>query len=199
MFFKKTSAGIEYLIAGLGNPGARYRDTRHNAGFMAADVLCEKYDIRLKSRFGGHFGTFKAENMSFGLLMPETYMNLSGQSVGQAMRFYKLPPERCIILFDDVTLPLGRLRVRRSGSHGGHNGMRNIIDYCGGDGFPRVKIGVGSKPHENMELADYVTSRFKSDELPVIKSAAELAAEAALYIAREGPDAAMGIYNGRGV
>ena len=196
MLFHKKPSGVDYLIVGLGNPGKKYERTRHNAGFMAIAALCEQTGIACtKRRFEGLTGNGTVAGQRCALLMPQTFMNLSGQSVGQAMRYYGLSPDRCIILFDDVSLPVGKLRVRRAGSHGGHNGMRNIIDYCGGDGFPRVKIGVGGKPHEEMDLADHVLSRFRSDEWPAIEEAAKCAADAVVVMIKDGADQAMARFN----
>ncbi|HWQ51979.1 MAG TPA: aminoacyl-tRNA hydrolase [Terriglobales bacterium] len=151
----------KYLIVGLGNPGREYRLTRHNVGFMAVDYLAQtvKADIR-KLKFHALTGNAVVAGVPVLLMMPQTYMNLSGEAVGEAARFYKLPPERVIVIFDDADLPLGTLRVREKGSSGGHNGIKSIIAHLGSEEFPRVKIGIGPKPHPEMELADFVLQAF---------------------------------------
>ena len=168
MPFRK-KAPVSWLIVGLGNPGARYENTRHNVGFWAIDELSRRSDTAVrKIRF--HALTADAVVGSQGVLLmkPTTFMNLSGQAVGEAARFFKIPPEHILILSDDVDLPLGKLRIRKSGSAGGHNGVKSIIETVG-DEWARVKVGVGGKPHPEYDLADWVLSRFTADELKAIQ------------------------------
>lgn len=158
-----------YLVVGLGNPEEQYERTRHNAGFLAIDAIAKEGGVSLhQTKFQSQVATMmmgNGERKEKCLLMkPLTYMNRSGQAVVEAMQFYKVPPERVILLFDDISLPIGRLRIRRKGSDGGHNGMKNIIYLSGKDNFLRIKIGVGEKPHPDYALADWVLSRFSADE-----------------------------------
>lgn len=165
---------VEYIVAGLGNPGSKYEGTRHNAGFMALDRIAEKAGVQLKRvQFKGLCGFAVLGGKKVLLLKPSTFMNLSGQSVTEAMRFYKLPPERTIILFDDISLPPGHMRIRMKGSHGGQNGMKNIIYLSGSDQFPRVKIGTGDRPDPQWDLADWVLSRFTPGEQKELAQALE--------------------------
>ena len=185
MFFKSVSASdnsIEYLIVGLGNPGRQYEGTRHNAGFISLDYIAGELGVKVnRIKFKSTVGEARISGKRCLLMKPSTFMNLSGQAVTEAMRFYKIPPERTLIIFDDISLDAGTMRVRRKGSDGGHNGMKNIIYLSGSDAFPRIKVGVGKKPHPDYDLKDWVLSRFSSqdaklitDLLPNIKSAAEL-------------------------
>ena len=187
---------VKFIVVGLGNPGRQYEGTRHNAGFLAVERIAEKHhaDIR-KIRFKGLVGECRLGGKKVLLLKPSTYMNLSGQSVTEAMRFYKLPPEKVLVLFDDINLEPGKLRIRRKGSDGGHNGMKNIIYLAGSDQFPRVKLGVGKKPHPDYDLADWVLSRFSDKERKELDTALENAAAAAELIAAGDVDRAMNLYN----
>ncbi len=196
-FWKRPAPGpVDFLIAGLGNPGREYENTRHNAGFMAIERLAEKHRGEIKRvKFKGLTGECMLGGSRVLLLKPGTYMNLSGQSVREAMAFYKLPPERALILFDDINLEPGRLRIRRKGSDGGHNGMKNIIYLSGSDQFPRVKIGVGQKPHPDYDLADWVLSRFTDRELKDLDAALENACAACELIVKGELDKAMNLYN----
>lgn len=155
----------KYLVVGLGNPGREYRLTRHNVGFMAVDYLAQtaKADVR-RLKYHALTGNAVIAGVPVLLMMPQTYMNLSGEAVGEAARFYKLPPERVIVIFDDVDLPIGTLRIREKGSAGGHNGIKSIIAHLGTEEFPRVKIGIGPKPNPEMDLADYVLQEFTKDD-----------------------------------
>ncbi len=196
--FKRPSpAGpCQFIIAGLGNPGREYQGTRHNAGFLALDRLGEKQGAQIKRiRFKGLTGDCLLAGQAVLLLKPGTYMNLSGQSVLEAMQFYKVPPERTLILFDDINLPPGKLRVRRKGSDGGHNGMKNIIYLAGSDQFPRIKIGVGQKPHPQYSLADWVLSRFTPSENKELNPALDQACQAAELIVQGKIDQAMNQFN----
>ncbi|MCL2072233.1 MAG: aminoacyl-tRNA hydrolase [Oscillospiraceae bacterium] len=179
MFFKKkvslnasnSGGGINFIICGLGNPGTKYENTRHNCGFMVIDDLATKYsqDKKLKKlKFKSLTGEAVINGTKTLLMKPSTYMNLSGQAVTEAMRFYKLPPSKVLIICDDINLDIGIVRIRESGSDGGQNGLKNIIMLSGADDFPRVRIGVGKKSHPNMQLSDWVLSPFlKSEKEPL--------------------------------
>ena len=166
MFGRKQFGGpVEYIIVGLGNPDRKYENTRHNCGWLALDYLAEKYGCRLsRIRFKSFTGECVINGKKVLLMKPTTYMNNSGQAVVEAMAFYKLPPENVIVIFDDISLDVGKMRIRAKGSDGGQKGMRSIIYLSGSDAFPRVKIGIGAKPSPDWELADWVLSRFSSDE-----------------------------------
>ncbi|MBP1565274.1 MAG: aminoacyl-tRNA hydrolase [Oscillospiraceae bacterium] len=170
---------VEYIIVGLGNPGLQYQDTRHNAGFMAIDTLAKKYNADVKKiKFKSLCGECIINDKKCLLMKPSTYMNNSGEAVVEAMNFYKTPIENVIIIYDDISLEPSKLRIRRKGSDGGHNGIKSIIYLTGEDTFPRIKIGVGKKPHPAYNLADWVLSNFKADEIPLIKEACSNASEA---------------------
>ncbi len=193
MFFKKKTTGpVDWLIVGLGNPDKKYVGTRHNAGFAALEALAEKLAIRVdRVKYKSFCGETAIGEHKVLLMMPQTYMNNSGEAVREAMNFYKLPPERVLVLFDDISLPVGTLRVRRAGSAGGQKGMASIIQLCGSDKFPRVKIGVGEKPHPDYDLAAWVLSKFTKDEAPLVADAARRAADAVCLIVEDSVDAAM--------
>ncbi len=164
---------IEHLVVGLGNPGSKYENTRHNAGFIALDYIANQLNVNFnKAKFDALFSEAVIDGKRVLLIKPQTFMNLSGESVVQFMSFYKIPSENVIILFDDISLAPGNLRVKRSGSHGGHNGMRNIIQLAKTDNFPRIKIGIGAKPTD-WDLADWVTSKFSDGDLNLLNKAAE--------------------------
>ena len=172
-----------WLIVGLGNPGKDYERTRHNCGFRAVDLLSEKLGCRIdKGKFQGLYGQTAYKGTKLFLIKPQTYMNLSGRSVLQLSAYFNIPPQRIIVLFDDISLPPGRLRIRADGSAGGHNGIKSIISELGSQEFPRVKIGVGAKPHPEQDLADWVLSSFSASEEKDLLSALERAADAALSI-----------------
>lgn len=195
MLFRKTGA-VEWLIAGLGNPGDRYAETRHNIGFQATYLLEDLLKIRCnRAKFHAMYGQGTWAGQSVLLMRPQTFMNASGESVAEAARFYKIPPERCIIIFDDISLEPGRIRVRRDGSAGGHNGIKSIIAQLGSQDFPRVKVGVGAKPHPDYDLADWVLSTFSAQERKVLEPALAQAAAAALEIVAHGVDSAANQYN----
>ena len=199
LFFSRNNAPtgpVEYIVAGLGNPGSKYENTRHNAGFLAIERLAEKSGASIdRLKFKGLTGQAEVGGRRVLLLKPSTYMNLSGQSVQEALAFYKLPPSRCIVLFDDISLEPGRMRIRAKGTDGGHNGMKNIIYLSGSDQFPRIKLGVGKKPHPDYNLADWVLSRFTEKEQKDLATALENAAAAAELIAKGDMDRAMNLYN----
>ena len=197
MLFGKNKNGVEWLVVGLGNPGGQYELTRHNVGFRVVDELAERCRVpvqKLKYRaltntaeVGGHRGL---------LMKPVTYMNLSGEAVRPAADFYKIPPERVLVISDDVSLPQGKLRVRRSGSAGGHNGLKNIIAHLGTDQFPRIKVGVGGKPHPDSDMADWVLSKFTGPDRQAMEAAIARAADAVTCLLSQGVDQAMARYNG---
>ncbi|MDO4269789.1 MAG: aminoacyl-tRNA hydrolase [Eubacteriales bacterium] len=189
---------IEWLVVGLGNPGAKYVGTRHNAGFRALDAYCAKSGQRVdKMKFKALAGEGMLGGARVLFLKPQTFMNLSGEAVLGAAAFYKIPPARIIVLSDDISLDVGALRVRPKGSAGGQNGLKNIIYHLGSEEFPRVKIGVGHKPHPDYDLADWVLSKFTADEQKAIDAACRDAVEAAACIIAEGCAAAAQKFNGK--
>ena len=186
-----------WLIVGLGNPGREYQSTRHNAGFRAIDLLAEKLGVRVdKAKFQGLYGQTDYHGNRLYLLKPLTYMNLSGRSVLQLSAFFQVPPQRIIVLFDDISLEPGRLRVRPNGSAGGHNGIKSIIAELGSQEFPRVKLGVGAKPHPDFDLAAWVLSTFSAQEEKALSVSLENGAQAALTIIDQGTAAAANNFNG---
>lgn len=198
-FFSKNktpSGPPEYLIVGLGNPGRQYELTRHNAGFLFADLLADKLSANInKIQFKSVTTVIDLSGKKCLLMKPQTFMNNSGEAVKQAAAFYKIPPEKIIVIFDDISLPCGKLRIRRKGSAGGHNGIKSIIYHLNSDNFPRIKLGVGEKPHPDYELADWVLSNFKKDELPLLREAAEKACDAAELMVNGNTDKAMSNFN----
>ena len=196
MFFRKKKpepAGpVDFLVVGLGNPGKKYEGTRHNAGFIALEALAEKLNVKVnRVKFKAYVGEASLEGRRVLLMMPQTFMNLSGEAVTEAMRFYKLPPEKVLIMLDDITQPVGALRLRRKGSDGGQRGMRSIITLSGSEQFPRIKIGVGAKPHPDYDLKDWVLSKFTGEDAVKMRDAAYRAADAACLIAQDRMDEAM--------
>ncbi len=160
-----SSHQINFLVVGLGNPGVQYANTRHNAGFLALDFVADKCGVRIdRSRFKALVGEGKIGSAHVLFLKPQTFMNLSGEAVGEAARYYKIPAEHIIVLSDDVTLDVGRLRVRRKGSAGGHNGLKSIEEHLSSSEYPRMKIGVGQKPHPDYDLADWVLGTFGAED-----------------------------------
>lgn len=195
MLFSKPAC--DWLIVGLGNPGDNYAKTRHNVGWRALDILAQELHAKVdRAKFRGLYGQATYEGQKLIFLKPQTFMNLSGLSVMDAARFYKLPPERIIVLFDDISLPVGRLRIRPDGSAGGHNGIKSIIGAINSQSFPRVKIGVGAKPHPDYDLADWVLSAFPPDEEKALQPALKRAADAALEIIKNGTYEAANRFNG---
>jgi PTH1 family peptidyl-tRNA hydrolase len=184
------------VIVGLGNPGRKYEDTRHNVGYMAVDLIAQKYGIKVnRLRHRALTGDGRINGQRVLLVKPQTFMNLSGESVRDIVEYYKLPVENLIVIYDDADLPAGTLRIRPKGSSGTHNGMRSVIYQLKSDGFPRVRIGIGRAP-EGWDLADYVLSKFSSDEADVMADCISRAAEAAAVIVTDGIEAAMNRYNG---
>jgi len=186
MFFKSHSKKInngkvKYIVAGLGNPGTKYAFTRHNAGFLALDYLSAKYDLKLNAvkfkSFCARY-TLSAQSEESGInrfdvlfMKPQTYMNNSGEAVSEAARFYKIPLENILVISDDINLPVGKLRIRKSGSDGGQKGLRSVIDHLSSENFPRIKIGVGEKPHPDYELVDWVLAKFSKEDEKIMSEA----------------------------
>ena len=192
----QASGGVRWLIVCLGNPGARYEGTRHNAGFMTADALAKKLKVSInRARFHALTGKGEIGGESVLLMKPQTYMNLSGEAAAEAAKFYKIPPERVIVVSDETALPIGKLRVRSKGSAGGHNGLKSIIACLGSEQFPRIRLGVGAPPHEDYDMADWVLSAFKNQDAEDIAQAAERAAEAVMSYITEGPERTMNKFN----
>lgn len=194
---RKSTGAPEYLIVGLGNPGDKYRNTRHNAGFLAVDFIAEKNHIsvtRLK------FQSLTGDGMVGGkrclLMKPQTFMNNSGEAVSEAVRFYKIPMEHILVLYDDISLDPGKMRIRRKGTHGGHNGIRDIIELTGSEEFPRIKIGVGKKPRPDYDLAAWVLSQFTEADRQALSGVLSQSAEAAALIIDGNIEEAMNRYNG---
>ncbi|MDD5808037.1 MAG: aminoacyl-tRNA hydrolase [Oscillospiraceae bacterium] len=196
MFFRRQSGPAEWILACLGNYGQKYENTRHNIGFMAADRLVEKRELRCnRLRFRA-----LTEVIDFGgarvlLMKPQTYMNLSGEAVGEAARFYKIAPDHVVVISDDISLPLGRIRVRAGGSAGGHNGLKNIIAHLGTDAFPRVKVGVGAPENPEHDIVDWVVGSFSAPEKKVIDEALDKALAAAECIIEKSVAEAQNRYN----
>lgn len=187
-----------WLIVGLGNPGGKYEKTRHNCGFRALDILASCLNCRVdKGKFQGLYGKTALGDATLVLLKPQTFMNLSGQSVAAFANFFHIPPQKIIVLFDDISLDPGVLRIRANGSAGGHNGLKSIIASLGSQDFPRVKIGVGGKPHPDFDLADWVLSTFSAQEEKDLAPALEDAAKAALSIVERGIPETANKYSGK--
>ena len=193
---KQPSGPVEYLIVGLGNPDKKYENTRHNCGWLARDYIAGKRGCRVnKIKYKSFVGECTIAGKRVMLMKPTTYMNNSGQAVTEAMRFYKLPPENVIVIFDDVSLDVGKMRIRQKGSDGGQKGMRSIIYLSGKDTFPRIKIGIGAKPNPHWELADWVLSRFSKDEMQTLETMFDNANEAVELMINGRIDRAMNLYN----
>lgn len=189
-------SAVDYIVVGLGNPDKKYENTRHNTGFMILDYIAEKLDTEMTTdKFSGLCSLVSWNSKKVLLLKPQTYMNLSGRSVLSAMTFYKIKPENIILIFDDISLPVGKMRIRKKGSHGGQNGVKNIISLCGSDGFPRIKIGIGSKPSDDWELADWVLSKFSKSEIDSISKTAECVYKSLEMIISGKIDEAMNKFN----
>ena len=187
---------VEFIIVGLGNPGSQYEFTRHNAGFLTVDMLAEKYNITVKKlKFKSLCGDVTISGKRCLVMKPSTYMNNSGEAVIEAMNFYKVPIENVIVIFDDISLEPSNIRIKRKGSDGGHNGIKNIIYLTGKDNFPRIKIGVGKKPHPQYDLADWVLSSFKKDEEKQMQQAFENSIQAIELIVDGNIDKAMNNFN----
>ena len=190
------SRSVSWLVVFLGNPGLRYEGTRHNAGFMTADALARKKNISInRSRFQALTASCPIGDTTALLMKPQTYMNLSGEAVGQAARFYKIPADHVLVVSDDITLPIGAMRIRTKGSAGGHNGLKNIISVLGTEEFPRIRLGVGSPPHPDYDTVDWVLSVFRDQDAVDMKDAAERAADAVECFIAQGPEKAMNLYS----
>lgn len=193
---KQQTGKIEYIITGLGNPGIQYENSRHNAGFMAVSALEKKYNFAVKThKFKSLVGEAVIGGKRCLVMKPETYMNNSGEAVSLAMNFYKIPLGNVIVMFDDISLEPSQMRIRRKGSAGGHNGLKSIIALCDGEDFPRVKIGVGKKPHPDYNLADWVLGKFSEDDQKKINEVCEKACEAAELIVQGKISDAMNKFN----
>lgn len=197
MFGKKNYGGsVEYLVVGLGNPDRKYENTRHNTGWMALDYIAEKLDCKVnKIKYKSLIGTCEIGNAKVMLMKPTTYMNNSGQAVVEAMNFYKIPAENVIVIFDDISLDVGKMRIRSKGSDGGQRGMRSIISLSGSQAFPRIKIGIGAKPNPDWDLADWVLSKFTDKEMKDLEKMFENAHKAVELIIDGKMDRAMNLFN----
>lgn len=196
MFLRKKAGPAAWIAVFLGNPGTKYNGTRHNVGFLTAGIFGKKAGIKIdRLKYKALTGVCDLGGQKVLLMKPQTYMNLSGSAVSAAKAFFKLPLERIVVVSDDVSLPVGKIRIRRSGSAGGHNGLKDIIEKCGGDNFPRVRIGVGAPPHPDFDMADWVLSTFSDKETKLITEAAEDAAAAVEMIISAGIEKAMSTYN----
>ena len=193
----KKSSSLDWIVVFLGNPGDKYENTRHNVGFMTADALGEKLNKPIQRlKFKALTNVVEYGGCRVLLMKPTTYMNLSGEAVREACMFYKLPPERVLVVSDDVSLPVGKIRLRRNGSAGGHNGLRSIIGQLHSDQFPRLRIGVGAKPHPDYDMADWVLGRFSKEDRKAIDAAIDRALDAMECLFTQGIDKAMSRYNG---
>lgn len=186
----------EYIIAGLGNIGEKYQNTRHNAGFMMIDAFAEKQGAKFgKHQFKSNTALTECGGVRCLLLKPDTFMNLSGQAVTEAMQFYQIPPEHVIVIYDDINLGVGELRIRKKGSDGGHNGMKNIIYLSGADTFPRIRVGIGQKPHPDYDLADWVLSAFSPEDREKLAETAKTVSDALALMLKDQTDLAMNRFN----
>lgn len=191
-----TNSKPDYIVVGLGNPDTKYLNTRHNAGFMAIDMISKEYNVQVnRIKFKSLCGNAIIGNKNCLLMKPTTYMNNSGQAVQEAMNFYKVPIENVIVIYDDISLEPSKLRIRRKGSDGGHNGIKSIIYLTGADTFPRIKLGVGKKPHPDYNLADWVLSNFNPNELELMKTSCSNAVRCVELIVQNKIDEAMNKYN----
>lgn len=195
---KPAAQPIDWLVVGLGNPGKKYENNRHNTGFRVMDALCNKHSVRCdRSKFHALTGEAVLGGHRCLLMKPQTFMNASGDAVAEAADFYKIPPERVLVIFDDISLPVGALRIRPKGSAGGQNGVKSIINMMGSEQFPRIKVGVGAKPHPDYDLADWVLSNVTEEELPAMNDAVERAVLAVSELIANGVPAATQKYNGK--
>lgn len=192
----KPNGKIEYVITGLGNPGLEYEGTRHNAGFCVLDMLAEQLGTKIdRLRFKGKTAEVTIEGVRCLLLKPTTYMNNSGESVVQALEFYKIDASNLIVVCDDISLDAGKLRIRRKGSHGGHNGLRSIVDLTGREDFQRIKMGVGKKPHPDYDLAKWVLGKFGKEDSEKMEESSKNACECIKLMVQDKTDEAMNKYN----
>ena len=198
-FKKATSASVgtpEFLVVGLGNPGNKYTYTRHNSGFLCLDMLSQKLNFRIdRLKFKSLICDTKINGHRCIVMKPQTFMNNSGEAIRECADFYKIKPENIIVIYDDISLDVGKLRIRRKGTDGGHNGIKSIIYHLNNDQFPRIKVGCGKKPHPDYDLADWVLSEFKKDELKALEPALENACKAIELLLDNQIDKAMNLYN----
>ena len=194
LFAKKLPAS--WLVVGLGNPGDQYENTRHNAGFQVIDALADRGNFPVQRlKFHALTNTATVGGQGVLVMKPVTYINLSGQAVGEAAHFYKISPDHVLVISDDVDLPLGKLRIRKGGSAGGHNGLKSIIQHLGTDQFPRLKVGVGGKPHPDYDMADWVLGKLQGEDKKIMDDAAVRAAQAVECLLSQGIDRAMNQFN----
>ena len=195
MLFGNKSSAVDWLIVGLGNPGQKYEHTRHNMGFLTVELLAEKTGVKLnKVKFKSAYNIMKFAGCKCLVMKPQTYMNLSGEAVREAVQFYKIPADHVLVIYDDISLPVGKLRVRPTGSAGGHNGIKNIIAHLGTQDFPRVKIGVGA-PGADGDMVDWVIGAPSQAERKVLVESFEKAIQAAECIIEQGCQQAMNKFN----
>ena len=196
MIFEKSGGAVDWLIVGLGNPGQKYEHTRHNMGFLTVDLLAEQLNVKLnKVKFKSAYNIVRFGGQKCLVMKPQTYMNLSGESIRSLVEYYKIDPEEeLLVIYDDISLEVGQLRIRRKGSAGGHNGIKNIIANLGTSVFPRIKVGVGEKP-KGYDLADYVLGKFSKEDRVLMEEGYDLACEASALIMQGAIDQAMNEYN----
>lgn len=198
-FRKKTYVSVgtpEFIVVGLGNPGSKYTLTRHNSGFLCIDMLSQKLNFRVdRLKFKSLIADTTINGHRCIVMKPQTFMNNSGEAIRECAAFYKIKPENIIVIYDDISLDVGKLRIRRKGTDGGHNGIKSIIYHLNSDQFPRIKVGCGKKPHPDYNLADWVLSEFKKDELKALEPALENACKALELMLDNQIDKAMNLYN----
>lgn len=195
MFFQK-KAPVSWIVVGLGNPGDKYENTRHNAGFLVVDELARRGRFAVqKAKHKALTNTAVIGGQGVLVMKPTTYMNLSGEAVGDAARFYKVPADHVLVISDDTDLPVGKLRIRKNGSAGGHNGLKSIIQHLGTDQFPRLKVGVGGKPHPDYDMADWVLGKLQGEDKKTMDEAVKRAADAIECLLKDGADKAMNKFN----
>ena len=191
-------SGCDWMIVGLGNPGKEYEKTRHNVGFRVTDLIASDLNTKIdRLKFRALTRQVTYNGMKVLLVQPQTYMNASGAAVSALATYYKVPAERILVVFDDISLPVGKIRIRKDGSAGGHNGIKSIIQSLGTDKFPRVKVGVGAKPHPDYDLADWVLSKFSAQEEKDLAPALDNAAKASLLVPEQGTEKAASAFNGK--
>lgn len=193
---KNNVKNIEYVVVGLGNPGDKYNNTRHNVGFMAIDKIAKQLDVCMNiNKFESICGKAIVDDKKILLVKPQTYMNESGRALEKIISFYKLSVSNIIVIADDISLDVGKIRLKRRGSHGGHNGIKSIINYCNSENFPRIKIGVGSKPSPKWDLADWVLSKFSSEDIDKVNNSVNNVLDALEMTLKYGIDSAMNKFN----